>query len=320
MLTPWLLMLACAGGEDSAAPTTLAFGDEAGRTELPVSHGLWVDSRRLFACGGEPGIYILDITDAHTPERVDATLVPCGAIDGETGRVYSAAGDMGLQAFHPGSLTGIGEYTSDFPMMVLTSDPGEHRTYVAGLRPDPTGGPDDLLVVEGVATWQVESLAQHSRAELPAATPLAVAFDRQVVAVATDDGGITLLDERLETSTRLDAGGVAAGPTALAITDGTLWAALGDAGLVRIDDATATLQPVGGIDAATSVAAVGSRLYVGGPEELVILSLPGGTEVGRVALEGLASPSGIWVEQGLAYVADGADGALVVVVIDEGLR
>lgn len=296
------------------------FGSELARVEIPPSASLWVDTARAYACTGAEGLYVLDISEPTEPMLEDVVGVECLAVDGESGRVHVAAGAYGLRVVHPGNLTLIGGYETDFPVTALTVDSGEYQAWIAG-RVEETGA----LGVEGVLTYSVENLTRNRRADLDAGGALAIAYDRDGVFVARDDDAVAVVGLTMDLRAEIELPDSLAGSAGggLLAHDGVLWTALGDAGLVGWDvdllDAPAQLSSWTQ-DSAWGLAAVDDRLYVGVDQALLTLDISDPAapfEIGRAALEGITRPEGIYILDAKAWVTDAQDGAFVIVSVDE---
>lgn len=308
-----LLVLACTPLEPTPpAEVDLSFGAEVARLEIPPAHALWVDNTRAFACAGDDGVFVLDLSDPVRPAEEEALNLPCLDLGGETGRIDIAAGSSGLQVVHPGNLTILGGFETAGPVEVLAVDPGEQQVWLAG-RIDESSP----LVITGVVTYSAEHLDSNKQAEIDAPAARAIAYDRVGIFVATEDGVLRSLGLNLDEQGSLALPGVVQGG-GLRTHDGLLWAALGDAGLALIDVSVLSAptllghwsdEPVWGL------ARLDDRLYLGLDEALLVLdvadpSLP--SEVGRADLAGSLRPQGIYVVGGLAHTVDEADGLFLV--------
>ncbi len=313
-----LTLLACSPGEPTPpADVDLSFGAEVARLEIPPARALWVDNTRAFACTGEDGLHVIDLSDPIRPSSEESLALPCFDLGGETGRVHVAAGSMGLQVVHPGNLNILGGYESGTPFTALAVDPGERQLWLAGS--DEESG---ALRVEGVVTYNAEHLDSNKQAELAAPAATAVAYDRVGVFVATEDGLLRVLGLNLDERAQLELPGVV-GVGGLRAQDGLLWAALGQDGLALIDvsDLSApTLLQHWADEPAWGLATLGDRLYLGRDEALAILDITqpeSAQELGRAELSGALQPQGIYVVNGLAYSVDEVDGLFLVTSIQE---
>ena len=316
-----LALIACGPGDPTPGQTLdTRFGTELGREELPPASSLWVDGERAFACAGEDGLYVIDIADPAWPVQDDVVSVACHAVDGESGKVHVASGDAGLRVVHPGNLSIQGGYEPGYPVMTLAVDAGEYQAWIAGTVEE-TG----VLRVDGVATYSVENLTQNKQADLDPGAPLALAFDGDGVYVAREDGTVALLGLAMDLRGSITLPGMLSGGagSGLWATDQRLWATLGTAGLVAysLEDMSSPTQVVSWMGAsAWGMAVLGDRIYLGADEELVVLDVEdplAPVEVGRVPLEGVLRPEGIYVLDAKAWVVDAQDGAFVVVSVDE---
>lgn len=312
------MLLSCSPGEPTPpADIDLSFGAEVSRLEIPPARALWIDNSRAFACAGEDGLFVIDLSDPVRPAADEALALPCYDLGGETGRVNVAAGSMGLQVVHPGNLTVLGGYEGAAPFTALAVDPGEQQVWLAGSTDD-----SSPLRVEGVVTYSAEHLDSTKEAELDAPAPIALAYDRVGVFVATEDGGLQVLGLELDQRAVLDLPGVLRSG-GLRAQDGLLWAALGEDGLALIDvtDLSApTLVQHRAEEPVWGLAVLGDRLYLGTDEALVVLdtSQPdAAVELGRAELSGLLRPQGIYVVNGMAHIVDEADGLLVLTSVLE---
>ncbi|RME24022.1 MAG: hypothetical protein D6798_12235 [Deltaproteobacteria bacterium] len=320
-----VLLAACARPDPlQDLDPTLSFGEEYARLEVPASSSLWVDTGRAFLCTGGQGLYVVSVADLFDPWLEDIVDIECHAVDGETGRVEVAAGEAGLAVVHPGNLSIIGSYATDYPLTALTVEPGERQAWLAGRATDPDDEQAEILVVEGVVTYSAEHLEQNRWAGFDAADVLGIAFDGDGLFIARADGRIDVLGRTMELRSSIEdvtvAGGAGAGFLA---GDGTLWAAMGAAGIrawdvSSLEAPTPVAEWTGG--GAWGLARIDDRLYVGSDEALVVLDIADPArpvELGRVDLAGMARPEGIYVIDRVAWITDADGGALAIVDIDE---
>ncbi len=320
-----LLASACLGpSKGHVLDPTVTFGQEYGWLEVPAASSLWVDSGRIFVCTGGQGLYVVSGTDLFDPWLEDIVDIECHAVDGETGRVEVAAGDQGLAVIHPGNLSIIGSYPTAYPLTALTVDAGHNQAWLGGRAPDPKGGGDHILVVEGILTYSLDNLEQNKWGEYDPAEPVGIAFDDSGQFIARDDGRVDILGGGMDVRASIDAGSIVGGAGAgLLAADGVLWAALGTAGLQAWDVSVLDAPVAAGAwttGSAWGLAAIDDRLYVGSDDALVVLDVgdpDAPTELGRVALSGMARPEGIYVLDQVAWVTDADAGALAIVNVDD---
>ncbi len=321
----FLALMACTKSDPVDTGTApVVFGDIHARLSIPPASSLWVDTARIFACTGEQGLYTIDASSLTAPELIDITNIECHSVDGESGRVHVAGGESGLRIVHPGNLSIVGTYQTDFPVTTLTVDAGERQAWIAGILPDPLGGDDDVITVEGVLTYSLDALTPNKRAELDVGDPTALAYDRAGIFVAGMDGDIDVLGLAMDVRSTIQAGEIAGSAGAgLLAGDDILWVARGAQGLGAWD--TSDLQqpvelPGWTSDAAWGLARIDHRLYVGSDEALLVLDITDPAaivEVGRVALTDMMRPEGIYVLADTAFVTDASTGGLAIFDVDE---